>query len=320
MRRFLAKLIVFLGAHLAFLAVSFALYVHRFPPGDSLYAASSDKLTLLQTQASPRLIFVGGSSMAFGMDSGLVASRCGFHPVNMGLHLGIGLEFMLQEVEPLVRSGDVVVVSPEYHTFETYYWAEPEYMARLLECSPSVWRVLSWRQAKALLDEGYVHHLGRILRGRWDRSIAGFDQAVNEHTRRQAFNSNGDQISHHPDKVAQPLGRGAPLRFTFSQSPTVETAIAHLNRFHAVCAGRGARVFFSHPPYERRYFQAYKGAILQLDDLLRRKLSIPMLDEAQEMTFPSEEIFDLEYHLNLAGKLKRSELVALRLRRALQAP
>ena len=113
------------------LAVSFAVFVHRFPPGDSLYAASADKMKLLQTQTSPRSIFVGGSSMAFGMDSGLVASRHGFHPVNMGLHLGIGLEFMLQQVEPLVRSGDVVVVSPWYMgtSFQRYYSGPPDWVA-----------------------------------------------------------------------------------------------------------------------------------------------------------------------------------------------
>src|SRR5438045_2669104 len=99
MKRFLAKLSVFIGVHAALVTVAFVLYVKRFPPQDSLYAASIDKISLLRTQASPRLIFVGGSSMAFGMDSALVANRCGFHPVNTGLHVGIGLEFMLGQVE-----------------------------------------------------------------------------------------------------------------------------------------------------------------------------------------------------------------------------
>jgi hypothetical protein len=43
-----------------------------------------------------------------------------------------------------------------------------------------------------------------------------------------------------------------------------------------------------------------------------------MLDTAEDMTFPSEDILELEYHLNLAGKLKHSAMVAERLERALK--
>jgi len=55
-----------------------------------------------------------------------------------------------------------------------------------------------------------------------------------------------------------------------------------------------------------------------LETMLKARLTIPMLDTAEEMTFAKNEIFDIEYHLNLAGKIRRSEHVAERLRRALQ--
>src|SRR5262245_31701974 len=109
MKRFLCKLAIFVAANSALLAAAFAVYVKRYPPEKSFYAASLDKASLLRTQAPPRMIFVGGSSMALGMDSGRVARRHGFHPVNMGMNIAIGLEFMLQEVEPIVRAGDLVV-------------------------------------------------------------------------------------------------------------------------------------------------------------------------------------------------------------------
>ena len=95
-------------------------------------------------------------------------------------------------------------------------------------------------------------------------------------------------------------------------------AVDHLNQFGADCQRKGCRVFFSHSPYERRYFERYRESILLLEDLLKKRLTIPMLDTAEELTFSSEEIFDLEYHLNLTGKLRRSEMVAERLARVLE--
>ena len=118
MKIFLLKLAIYLGVLAAFLGAVFSGYSKRFPPEKSFYMASYDKHRRLETLPSPRIIFIGGSSMAFGMDSGYVGQQLGFHPVNMGLNHGVGLAFMLQEVEPFVRAGDIIVVAPEYDTFE----------------------------------------------------------------------------------------------------------------------------------------------------------------------------------------------------------
>ena len=309
MKRFLCKLVLFVAAHAAVLAVAFAVYVKRYPPEKSFYAASLDKASLLRTQAPPRMIFIGGSSMALGMDSGRVARRHGFKPVNMGMNMGIGLEFMLQEVEPIVRPGDVVIVGPEYFLFEGNYRANPEYVARLIECRPSLVRVLSARQFKDLLDLGYVHHIGRVLRSMVGNPEKLFDGQVNYFNTRDSFNENGDIVAHH-DVTTK---RAANMRFVFTASASADAAIAHLNRFHASCRDRGARVFFTHCPYEDRYFALYHDSIQRLEALLRARLSIPMLDTAEDLAWPREMFFDNEVHLNFKGKIRRSDWVAERL-------
>ena len=314
MKQFLFKLAVFTAIHITLLTVVYGLYTKRFPPANNYYLAGLDKHTLLKTQTVPRLIFIGGSSMAFGMDSALVAQRCGLHPVNMGLHLGIGLEFMLQEVEPYLRGGDVVVVSPEYDAFVRYYWSEPEFVARVVECRPALLRGLSSRQLKGLVDEGYVHHVGRVIRSVLGRHARLLEQDDVEGVyRRQSFNHNGDLTGHHGLPARTFLGK----RFLYEVTPASEAAIEHLNRFHANCRRMGVRVLFSHPPYEQRTFRLSRQAIDQIEISLRARMTIPMLDAPEEMSFPHDDFFDTEYHLALAGKTKRSEMIAERLLRAL---
>src|SRR5689334_933484 len=84
MARFLAKAFALALAVLGLLALLFARYHRQFPPADNYFLAAVDKQRLVARQPSPRLIFVGGSSMAFGLDSAAVAQACGYHPVNMG--------------------------------------------------------------------------------------------------------------------------------------------------------------------------------------------------------------------------------------------
>jgi hypothetical protein len=315
MKRFLCKFALFAGLHLGAVAVGLAVYVQRFPPSESFYAASLDKHHLLKTRPSPRMIFVGGSSIALGLDSALVAQSLGFRPINMGLNMQVGLEFMLDEVANSVRSGDMVIVAPEYHAFQEQYRSAPEYVARLVECRPSLLVTLPFSTKKQLLDRGYLQHVGRVLRIvlPLETEDITWDAFVNPYNHRRAFNENGDVIAHHHVKGL----RRSPSRFTLASPELAETAINHLNRFGEQCARRGARVFFSHPPYEKKYFELYRVSIARLETMLQAKLTLPMLETAEDMTFDSEEIFDVEYHLNLPGKMRRSELVAASLRKRL---
>ncbi len=313
MKTFLLKLAVFFGVLAALLAAVFVAYTGKFPAEKSFYMASADKHRRLEMLPSPRIIFVGGSSMAFGMDSGLVGKELGLNPVNMGLNAAVGLEFMLQEVEPFLRRGDVVVVAPEYDTFEKFYRPDPEYVARLIECRPTVLRALTFGQLKDLLDHGYVHHLGRVIRTVLGDAQGILDGADYVHTQRRSFNERGDVVSHHGVKGPK-LG---VARFKFTPTATTDTALAHLNRFATSAEQRGARVFYSHPPYEQRSFAQNRAAIERLDQLLRARLKIPRLDAVEEMVFPTDHFFDTEYHLNLEGKLIRSERVAASLAKAL---
>ena len=189
-------------------------------------------------------------------------------------------------------------------------------MARLIECHPAVLRALTWSQFKDFMDQGYLHHLGTVIRFVSGRSEKILDDATYVHTRRSSFNENGDVVSHH-DVPGPKLG---VANLKFRASPTAFAAIDHLNRFQAECQHRGARVFYSHPPYEQRSFEKNRTTIFKLDALLKERLKIPMLDTVEDMVFPTDHFFDTEYHLTLPGKLKRAERVAENLGRAIKQP
>ena len=115
MQRFLKNLGGFCAIQLAILGALVWLY----PGQDNTYlAATIDKHHAAETVDGGRLLIVGGSSAAFGIDSNALASELRRRPINLALHAGLGLDFMLNEARDVMQPGDVVVLSLEYdHLF-----------------------------------------------------------------------------------------------------------------------------------------------------------------------------------------------------------
>ena len=57
---------------------------------DNYLAAVLEKDRLIRNTASPKIILVGGSNLAFGIDSRAIEDSLGIHVVNMGCTRGLG--------------------------------------------------------------------------------------------------------------------------------------------------------------------------------------------------------------------------------------
>jgi hypothetical protein len=304
MKKFIGKLTIFFVLVVGLYTALFATYAAIHPPRNNYFHAAHDKEKLLQSRPAPRVVFVGGSSVAFGINSGLIGKRCALTPVNMGLHLGIGESFMLRQVNPWLTNGDVVVLAPEYHVFTRYASGDPLILALLLETDPSCARYLTYQEIKQILDHGFFARIGNVV-----RSALGLDPAVLEFRnvvyRRDGFNQNGDLVSHEHSQIRGMMG--AKFQYLPGQA---RGAIASLNEFHEKCRRTGVKVFLVHPPFATNAYVQYKASISALELELRRDLIIPILDNPQDAVFPGDQFFDTVYHLKPSGRDQRSRAIA----------
>jgi hypothetical protein len=100
MRRLLFQAILFGAIQLG---LFLALWQMAARNTDDYLAASLDKEYRLATLPGPRVVFVGGSNVAFGLDSAIIERWTGRRSVNMGLYVNLGLPFMLDEVRAGLR-------------------------------------------------------------------------------------------------------------------------------------------------------------------------------------------------------------------------
>ena len=309
MRPFLRNLAFFLLLHLCFWAIVLWSYSRQRPFSEEVGAVTNDKQQLLERQPSPRMILVGGSNLNFGIDSAEIERRTGYHPVNMGLNVGVGLAFMLRNVTPQLRRGDVVVVSPEYEHFGDFFNGKGDFLYAEVEHRPSMIKSFTARNYLEVLDKGYII-AGSILRYTLQRKgdlvrqqLAGKDNPY----RRDAFNQYGDLIgrTHQISWLRKTTDFYGPADVQVTPEK-ITRAINALNEFDDECEKRGVRVFYSFPPIPQELFVRHGQVIREIARELHGRLQLTILDTPEELTFPLENFYDGVYHLTGDGSAKRT--------------
>jgi len=302
MKRFLYNLSRFGAIQAAILCTLLVLY----PGQDNTYlAATIDKHDVAASAPGQRLLLVGGSSVSFGVDSQALHNALGLQPVNLGLHAGLGLDFMLNEARDLMRPGDVVLLNLEYQHLLAD--ATDLTIMQLLEYRPESVEYLTWSQRKRLLDCGLVYLrkvIGKAVKSRKRDHQPGYA--------REEFNSYGDVIGHH-DSRSLYVDSGPVAEWGAIDARHVESAIDKLNAFAEECRQQEIQIFYAQPAIAEDVYEACRESIDHLDRAVSSRVRIPMLNHATEVVYPAELFYDTPYHLLLEGKRRKTALIISRL-------
>ncbi len=289
------------------IVVGFGL-LSSYQANDRAYiAATLDKHARLETQPHPQLIVTGGSNVAFGLDSELLGERLsGYAVIDLGLHAGVGLGFMLAEAEAATGPGDVVVVSPEYQHFAR---TQKDMLVAVLEQRPRSLAYVPARDVPGLLDRGITDG-GRVLRESLWRRLHGAPASYPPYSR-DSFNALGDVVAHRSLPAPERIDR-----FVFKDltEGSVRATARRLNAFGARCRKRGGRAYLIWPPIPRLVFEQNRESLELIQAALTGVLEIPALNRPEDVAFDTRFFFDTPYHLTAAGARRRTEALAASLR------
>jgi len=268
---------------------------------DGYLAVSIDKQRALQAARSPKIIFIGGSNLAFGLDSARVEQVLQMPVVNMGLHGGLGLRYMLDEVKPFVRAGDMIVVIPEYQQFYNRLMDGEGPLIDVLYLYPNARAYLEPPQLNQLLKK-----FPEYVQKKFQSFVFGVIQRQDSVYYRKAFNAYGDMVAHLSRQSSDVSGE--PL-FRAKRLDSDADAILVLNEFAAFVRTREARAFFDFPSIPQAHFRANAAIIQDLDRRLTRELQMPILSRPEENALPLNLFYDSVYHLNAQGRTIRTEKI-----------
>ena len=273
-------------------------------PGDrtTYMAAIEDKERLLQSTPAPRIIFVGGSSLAFGLDSNMIQQRFGLPVENMGLGAGVGLRFMLEQIKPQLRAGDIVVMSPEYEILQ----ADSEFdggvrtLAYTIGYAPQTITYLR----SPLQFYHLLLGLGAAIRNKLD--VLHEPNPANKTEGRAAFDTNGDFVGH--------LGKPQSSKIELQPLDPVKAAnldrdaIPVMNEFQRFAQSRDVTVYLTFPPHYGTISPDMSG-MKPFYCQLKKQLDIPLLGTPDAFFFDASYMFDTVYHLTAEGRAIRTKRV-----------
>jgi len=269
-------------------------------------AFSSKETKLKADQDSLKIVFVGGSSLVYGVHSDLVQqSFPKFKVHNMGLHAGIGLKTMLDQVLPYIGQGDVIVVTPEYEQFISMFYGNSSgnYLEAVID-QPRYLKELDFRSLPPLIEaipssvHNRIKHVVKLILGKdVDHSIYSGE----------AFNSYGDMIRHKhftSTKLAKDEYKG--VSYDGVQFKQAEAALNYLQEFEDTVSGLGVTVLFAYPPMMKSVYDDSKPELAKFHHQLLNK-GFTVLYPPQYSVFDNSIFLDTSYHLLYSSGITRTE-------------
>lgn len=293
MRSFVRDVLVFVSIQ----ALIFAGVWQMCPrEPDHYLSAAIDKRKRIAELPGPRVVLVGGSSVAFGFDSRVIESR-GLSAVNMGHSMGLGLDFMLSQSAAHLRADDLVVVAPEF----ALLWKQPTDASLLtvLEQDPQSARYLDGPACGRLLDGG-LRWFGNKLRCALHQVST---DAQSTHGR-SSFDERGDFVAH---RGHDPTG-GEPLlvRWPESLGAGFEHAVEQLDAFGHKCEAVGAHCVLAMQPLRPDEFESGGATLREIERRLRAEQRLPLVIEAEDSVWPASSFFDPGPHLGGEAATERT--------------
>lgn len=255
-------------------------------PGD-LLAAESDK---------PRLILVGGSAAAFGVDSALLARELpDYQPVNFGLYAALGTRVMLDLSIKELRPGDLVVIMPEQQRQALSDTVGADTFWQAVDGDFSALACLHARDFGPLLGA-----FPRFAGAKFRYFLTGAPTPDGVY-RRGSFNAVGDVANPLCSANILPDGYDTTMPIRFDPSMLDTDFCDALNAYTAQAESVEAAVLYHFPPMNVLAV-ANAEDIDTYADYLQSQLTAPLAGDPHACVMDAGWFYDTNFHLNVSGK------------------
>lgn len=307
--KFFIRILLIASVPLIFIEGIRRIDLAYIPSSRNAYMATiSDKMVLLDSVPSPRLILMSGSSMAFGVDSDLLSKELEIPVVNASLHFKLGSRFMMDQLKATVRKGDFVLITLEYVT-KSKGSCEEKLMAA--DFYPPAKNWIHFNSFSENIGAYSVHRLadfklllGEIWSGTRTRPIS-IDDSTSVFFRK-CFAKNGDLLGHLNNLQPKFEVPEISNEVEFSQQ------IKDLNDFGNFAKQQGVTVFFTFPSYVESGFERNMSVIKKIERQYRNSLNFSILGSPENSVMDDRFFYDNPFHLNAQGrKIFSSRLIQL---------
>ena len=262
---------------------------------NTFYGALDDKYERLTSINEDKIVFIGGSSVAFGLDSTLIEKYANKPVVNFGLYADIGTKFMLDLSRDGINAGDTVIISPELdeQTLSLYFDGSSTLKA-------------SDDNLKMATEARGADNAFSLLASLWNfnsEKIAELDSPLVNPVgiyNANNFNEQGDiaKGQRYRNVMRTYYDKNKPVKL--DSSIVSEDFIEYVNEYIAYCEGVGAEVYFMFCPVNDLSVSA-DSDVKAFEGYMKDKINCKFLGTLADSIIDSHYFYDTNFHLNDDG-------------------
>ena len=303
MKKFIRNLVIFLL--IMVIASGGIIGFHYFIVGGQYeynYMASvADKLDRLKSINEPKIILVGNSNLAFGINSQTIEQELGMPVVNLGIHGGLGNAFYERLAKENINEGDIVVVCHEDY-WDTGEIPDPSLAWIAYDYNSEILPLITEDNFFNILL-AYPKYIKSSL-FLWASGRGNVDGGGSYS--RTAFNEYGDV-------VCKPESGQMDVELYFSRKPVVVPEISEicsdrLNQLNEYVTEKGASlVVAGYPIAYGEYAEFTQDDFRDFQAKLDKALDCEIISDYTNYFYPYDYFYDTELHLTEQGAQIRTQ-------------
>ena len=306
--RFLLQIFKLVG--LSCIAIVVVCIIGKFVIGcqyeDNYQASIIGKIARLKAINEPKIILVGNSNLAFGMNSPMLQEAMNMPVVNLGLHGGLGNAFHENMAKLNINSGDIVIIchtdysDDDTITDTTLLWVTLEYhfdlwsILRAKDYPEFIRRMLIyWCRGLVKKIEGYIYpnednKATDYLRERFNK--------YGDIARRQQPNASLAENNYRQDSVKVP--------------EINDICINRLNELNAFVKSKNAVMLVAGYPICSGKYIPPAEKYIEFQEELDSKLDCEVISDYTDYFIPSRYFYDGILHLTEEGaRIRTRQLI-----------
>lgn len=262
-------------------------------------ASLIDKNERLCSIDEAKIVLVGNSNWAFGVDSQKLEEAMGMPVVNMGMHGGIGNPFNEQAAVQNIHEGDIVIIS--YSNFaDGDIIKNPELAWITIENHPALWKYIRPKDWPDMI-KAYPTYLKDCL-DLWSQGIGNMDSGT-EYSRLQ-FNEYGDNIYDRPALVV------SDEELAEAHIPEIgDETIDRLNKLNQTLREKGATLLVTPYPTPVTAYTPPAEEYVAFSDQIEERLDFPLIGRYEDYRMDKNLFYNTYLHLNNEGKQLRTQML-----------
>lgn len=289
-----------------FLVIALTAFV--LPPvySDTFVGELGDKYDRLRATEEPKIVVIGGSSVAFGLDSPMIEEHLAMPVVNFGLYANLGTKVMLDLSRAGIGEGDIVILAPEMNAQTLSLFFNNETTAQALDGNLDMLSFVDSDNYESLVGALWKFtsdKLGYLLSGTRPENSGAYSK--------EWFNEQGDNTFPRPYNTMTSISPTISFDLAADSDGVeseYESFIAYVNDYVAFCRDKGAAVYFSFSPMNKAALSdsATEERMLEFYSNLCSSLNCRVISDIRDYVMDEGYFFDSEFHLNDSGVTVRT--------------